>query len=66
LWDRELVKDVFQITPPVGHPPGKYTFRIGVWVPDKTWLSIFATNAVEDNDEFFKGKAILLPDIDCR
>jgi hypothetical protein len=66
LWDRELVKDVFQITPPVGHPPGKYTFRIGVWVPDKTWLSIFATNAVEDNDEFFIGKAILLPDIDCR
>jgi hypothetical protein len=66
LWDKELVKDVFQITPPVGHPPGKYTFRIGVWVPNKNWLSIFATNAVEDNDEFFKHRAILLPDIDCR
>jgi hypothetical protein len=66
LWDRELVKDVFQITPPVGHTPGKYTLRIGVWVPNEKWLSIFATNAVEDNDEFFKHRAILLPDIDCR
>jgi hypothetical protein len=66
LWDGELVKDVVQIMPPVGHAPGKYMFRIGVWVPDKRWLAIFATNLVQDSDEFFKDKAVLLPDIDCR
>jgi hypothetical protein len=67
LWNRELVKDVFQLTPPVGHAPGRYTLRIGVWAPEnKRWLEVFATNLVQDNDGFFRHKAILLPDIDCR
>jgi hypothetical protein len=67
LWDRELIKDVFQLTPPVGHAPGKYTLRVGVWAPEnKRWLEVFATNLVQDNNEFFRYKAVLLPDIDCR
>lgn len=67
LWNRELVKDVFQLTPPVGYAAGRYTLRIGVWAPEnKRWLEVFATNLVQDNDEFFRYKAVLLPDIDCR
>lgn len=65
LWDREPVKDVFQITPPAGYAPGKYTLRIGVWLPEERWLTIFATNLVQDKDEFFTDKAVLLPGIDC-
>ena len=67
LWNRELVKDVFRLTPPVGHAPGRYTLRIGIWAPEtERWLEIFATNLVQDNDGFFRYKAILLHDIDCR
>lgn len=66
LWEQEVVKDVFQVTPPAGIPAGKYNFRVGIYVPATgRFLEVFATNLPSLADEW-RGKAVLLTDISCQ
>jgi hypothetical protein len=66
LWEREPVKDVFQLTPPAGYSPGKYTLRVGVFAPvGGRQLEIFATDLPMPNDGW-RNVAVLLANIECR
>ncbi len=67
LWKQEQVKDVFQLTPPPGYSSGKYTLRLGPYDRDSgRFLEVFATDLARPTDEFWKGRAVLLRDINCR
>jgi len=67
FWDRGPVKDVFQLTPPAGHAPGKYTIRLGPYVKETgRFLEVFATDLARPMDDFWKGRAVLLHGINCR
>ena len=65
-WDRRIVKDVFLLTPPAAHPPGKYSLRLGLYVPQTSnFLQILGTDLKRPSDEWH-GHSVLLPEVECR
>jgi hypothetical protein len=66
LWKQEAVKDVFQITPPAGHAPGKCTLRIGLYVARSgRFVEVFTTDLPTPTDGW-RDRGVLLPDLNCR
>src|SRR5262245_43249062 len=66
VWKQEVVNDVFQITPPTGHAPGKCTLRIGLFTPGSSrGLDVYSTDLPTPTDGW-RAWAVLLENINCR